>query len=422
MDHKTLLDWVALHLAVLHRPRLGAVLLAHAGTPTRLLHAPRDALPDCADSAWAALQVLRAAVPWSDATAALQACERRGIALLCRDTVDYPPWLHEIADPPLVLFVRGDATLLQRSAVAVVGTRKPSPYGVQITDALVAGLQQSGLVVVSGLAFGIDAAAHRAALAVRMPTVAVLASGVDYITPRGHYHLGERIAAEAVLCSEYPPGMGANPFHYPQRNRIISGLSLGVVVVEGAVRSGTMWTARHAAEQGRLVFAVPGGAGHLQSAGPHHLIREGAILVERAEHIVEALAPLRDVPVRAAAAGSALPLTQLDMESHAPSRRMAVSAAAGHTLPLTQPSPQRERGVEAPQGTAGRYLSTSDRQRPGRDDKAPDPYGLGTFLQIPRQLPEIVARAQASVGDVLQWLTHAELSGLVRRDPRGYVL
>lgn len=393
MNDTTLLDWVSLHLAVLHRPRFGAALLRYGGTASRVLHAPRAELPEFADVAWAALQDLRAALPWPEAEAAVRLCARRGITVVCRDAPEYPHSLRELADPPLLLFVRGDHSLLQHAAVAVVGTRKPSAYGLQITEALVRGWQGAGLAVVSGLAFGIDAAAHRAALAAGIPTVAVLASGVDCITPRGHYHLGERIAAEGVVCSEYPPGMGANPYHYPQRNRIISGLSLGVVVVEGAVQSGTMWTARHAAEQGRLVFAVPGGAGHIQSAGPHHLIREGAILVERSEHVLEALAPLLGrVPIGA------------------PRSKSAISV------------PVSEIGTAGRSASENRRPVTETRQCPGPDVNGPDPYGLGPFLQTPRQLPEIVAQAGVSVMDVLQWLTHAELNGLVRREPRGYVL
>jgi DNA processing protein len=201
----------------------------------------------------------------------------------------YPPLLRQIADPPLVLYVRGDASALTGHSVAVVGTRRPTAYGTSVTLRLAADLAQRGLVITSGMARGIDSAAHRGALEAKGKTVAVLGSGLDVIYPRENQKLADRIAESGAVISEFPLGTSPAPENFPIRNRIISGLALGVVVVEAAEYSGSLITARLALEQNREVFAVPGNITAAQSFGPNHLIKQGAKLVDNWMDVVEEL-------------------------------------------------------------------------------------------------------------------------------------
>ncbi len=201
--------------------------------------------------------------------------------------------LRAIPDPPARLFCRGDAAALQRPSVAIVGSRRCTRQGGEIAFALARDLAAQGLCIVSGLAYGIDAAAHRGALtatAGQGTTVAVLGGGLGRIYPRAHQQLAaEIVAAGGALATEYAPGAEPRKHHFPARNRIVSGLCLGVVIVEASDRSGSLITARMALEQGRDVMAVPSLVSSPLSAGCHRLIREGAALVERAEHVLEAL-------------------------------------------------------------------------------------------------------------------------------------
>lgn len=211
----------------------------------------------------------------------------------------YPPLLHEIADPPLVLHVRGDASLLSAPSVAIVGSRRASPYGINAAARLACDLAEAGVVVVSGLARGIDGAAHASTLDAKGKTVAVLGTGIDVAYPREHARLHDRVAREGVLVSEFAPGTIPRAQNFPFRNRIISGLSLGTVIVEATSRSGSLITARLAAEQGREVFAVPGPIFSAASEGPHRLIQYGAKLVHDVGDIFDEIASLPR-PVRAA--------------------------------------------------------------------------------------------------------------------------
>lgn len=210
--------------------------------------------------------------------------------LLCTEE-DFPPQLEAIPDPPAALFVKGDAALLLRPQVAIVGARKAQVPGLANARRFAAGLAEGGLLVTSGLADGIDGAAHEAALDAGQPTVAVIGTGPDRVYPRKHHALARRIAAEGAIVSEYPPGTGGLAHHFPQRNRIIAGLSLGVVVVEAGLRSGSLITARVAGEQGRDVFALPGSIHNPLAEGCHALIADGARLVQRPDEVLAALAP-----------------------------------------------------------------------------------------------------------------------------------
>ncbi len=218
----------------------------------------------------------------------------------------YPPALLQTADPPLLLYLQGDAARLQAPSLAMVGSRHPTAQGVDNARAFATALARQGYTVVSGLAVGIDAAAHEGALAAgpgAAGTVAVVGTGLDRVYPAHHHALAHRIAGAGALLSEFAPGTPPLRENFPQRNRLIAGLSLGTLVVEAALRSGSLITARLAAEAGREVFAIPGSIHAPQSRGCHALLKQGAKLVETAEDIVEELRGASAArPLKAAAA------------------------------------------------------------------------------------------------------------------------
>jgi len=263
------------------------------------------------------------------------AARRAGIDALPWGHPDYPPALASIADAPFVLWLKGSATCFAKPAVAIVGSRAATPYGLEASSRLAGDLAASGVLVVSGLARGIDSAAHRAALAAAGDTVAVLGSGVDVVYPPEHVRLAAQVAAHGALVSEFPPGTMPVAFHFPARNRIISGLSQAVVVVEAAERSGSLITAGFALEQGREVMAVPGSVLSGRHRGCHALIRDGAAVVESAGDVLAELRgtcwggstpwrdPLSPDPVlRAMAPGESYDVEALGAETGLPPSRL----------------------------------------------------------------------------------------------------
>ncbi|GAB3790825.1 DNA-processing protein DprA [Dyella agri] len=214
-----------------------------------------------------------------------------GHRLLRCTEADFPPQLETIPQPPGALFVAGDAGLLLHPQVAIVGARGASPAGLDHARRFARALALAGFTVVSGMADGIDGAAHEAALEAGGATVAVVGTGPDRVYPRKHHALARRIAAQGVVVSEFPPGTAARADHFPRRNRIISGVALGTVVVEAGLQSGSLITARLAGEQGREVFALPGSILNPLARGCHRLIRDGARLVEDPAEVIEALTP-----------------------------------------------------------------------------------------------------------------------------------
>jgi len=215
--------------------------------------------------------------------------------LVAWDDADYPRLLREIPDPPILLYVVGRRALLMTPQVAIVGSRNPTPAGRENATAFAQSLATAGITVTSGLALGVDGAAHRGALTAGAPTIAVAGTGLDRVYPARHRELAHEIAQQGALVSEFPPGTPPRPENFPVRNRIISGLSLGTLVVEAAIQSGSLITARLATEQGREVFAIPGSIHAPQARGCHALIRQGAKLVETAQDILEELGPLAHV-------------------------------------------------------------------------------------------------------------------------------
>jgi len=214
---------------------------------------------------------------------------RLGFGLICYQDAAYPETLRTIDDFPVLLFYRGDLHSLGRPCIALVGSRRATSYGLEIGHRLGAELAESGIAVVSGVAAGIDGAVHGGALSTDGVTIGVLGCGLDVVYPRQHGNLYKQIARQGVLLSEYPCGTRPDGFRFPARNRIISGLSLAVVVVEATLKSGSLITARLALDQGREVFAVPGRIDSPTSAGTHALLRDGAQLIASGKDILVAL-------------------------------------------------------------------------------------------------------------------------------------
>lgn len=219
------------------------------------------------------------------------------IQFLCFKDAGYPRQLKNIFDPPAVLFLRGKTSPDDELAVAVVGARKPTPYGQIVAEKLAKDLAAVGVTVVSGMARGIDTSAHKGALSAGGRTLAVLGCGLDVVYPRENKKLMEQIAETGAVLSEFPPGSAPEAWHFPARNRVISGLSLGTVVVEAGEKSGALITANFALEQGRDVMAVPGNVTGSLSRGPHRLIKQGARLVEGAGDIIDELGLERLFPL-----------------------------------------------------------------------------------------------------------------------------
>ena len=291
--HRDLDSWQRLGTAAGIGPVLFRQLVTHFGTPGRVLQASSDELRGLPGIDAKRAGAIRQAARTPLANGWQARLRRLRVTIRTYRDRTYPQRLLSIYDFPPVLYLRGTIRPADELAVAVVGSRQASPYGRRITRRLVAGLSRCGVTVVSGLARGIDTEAHRAALECGGRTIAVLGSGIDVIYPRENRALSERIAGRGAVVSELAPGTTPEPGFFPRRNRIISGLSLGVVIVEARRRSGALITARCAADQGREVYAVPGPVDQPGSLGPHLLIQDGAKLVTGVEDIFEEIPQLR---------------------------------------------------------------------------------------------------------------------------------
>lgn len=263
----------------------------------------------------------RASPDWRAVDADLRWLQAAGRHLLTVSMPAYPVPLRHIADPPPVLFVVGRAQALSNLQLAVVGSRRATPCGVETAKRFSAELAERGLTITSGLALGIDAASHRGAMAVGGCTLAVAAHGLDSVYPRRHQRLAGQVAEHGALVSEFSPGTPPLAGHFPRRNRLISGLSLGVLVVEAARRSGSLITARLAGEQGREVFAVPGPIQSPLARGCHDLIRQGAKLVEQVADILEEL-PVDVAPAPAVRVSASKPAAGVPADLDSAHRRV----------------------------------------------------------------------------------------------------
>jgi len=300
MDRDELAAW----LRLIETPQVGREsarkLLAAFGSPQAVLAAPTAARKEIVSATTAT-----ALAQEPDALAALvettvswlaSATDDAPRQVLTLGDPSYPSLLLETADPPLLMYLQGDASLLQAPSLAVVGSRNPTPQGRENAHAFSAHLSQAGLTIVSGLALGIDGAAHEGGLSGAGRTIAVIGTGLDRVYPRRHLELAHRISAQGLMLSEYSLGTPPLPPNFPMRNRIIAGLTRGTLVVEAALQSGSLITARLASEAGRDVFAIPGSIHSPQSRGCHALIKQGAKLVETGQDVLEELPSYRPPP------------------------------------------------------------------------------------------------------------------------------
>ena len=340
-----------LWLRLLRSRRVGIAtffrLLSEHGSPAAAL----DALPEIARAAG----VERYQTFCEEAARAeLSRGADAGATLICYGTPEYPEALYDLSDPPPILWARGDISLLNKPSIGMVGARNASSLGGRTARMLAAELSEQGHVIVSGLARGIDTSAHIASL--EHGTIAVLAGGVDVIYPSENAHLARDISLKGLLISEQPMGLAPQARHFPRRNRLISGLSIGLVVVEAAAKSGSLITARNALDQGREVLAVPGHPFDARASGCNMLIRDGATLVRSAADVLETLAPLApDAPTLQSE-------LSLNIPPPPPERRGLAETAALHQQILSRlgPSPLPEdqliRDLAQPAATIGPVL------------------------------------------------------------------
>ena len=284
------LYWLALRMVPGLGTRKAGVLIDRFRSPQRIFRASVSELEDAGLHGGVARSIA-SGCSFEDAAAQQLKLRQTGTTLVSLGDATYPHPLRDIFDPPVTLFARGNIALLQDLTIGVVGTRRPTPYGMAASERLSADLAQAGLTIVSGMARGIDTAAHRGALSVNGKTIAVLGCGVDIVYPSENRRLATEIAAKGLIVSEFPMGSVAFPQNFPIRNRIISGMSSGLLVVEGAQYSGSAITAKLALDQGREVFAVPGNITSKMSWGPNLLIKQGAKLIQDWNDVVVDLPP-----------------------------------------------------------------------------------------------------------------------------------
>jgi DNA processing protein len=295
MDSDHYLEWLALALTPGLGARMAGKLLREMGSPQQIFNASLTELESHHLPA-AVAQAIHSRRPLSDAAKELAAAQAAGCKLLTWDEPEYPTRLREIYDPPPLLYVLGNIELLNKHLISIVGSRRPTPYGNQMAERLGRDLADRGIVVTSGMARGIDSCAHKGALSsAGGATIGILGSGIDVVYPKENKKIFADMQSRGAIISEFPMGTFPAPQNFPIRNRIIAGIALGVVVVEGAQYSGSLITARLAMEFGREVFGVPGNATQPTSFGPNQLIKQGAKLVTSWEDVIEEL----PTPVRA---------------------------------------------------------------------------------------------------------------------------
>jgi DNA processing protein len=365
-------DMLALHLVAGLGPRLTAALLERFGTAGAVLRASSDRLQSVPHIGAKLGAELSAAMQHVDVDAELARLEKSRVRLVMMGTPEYPAALAEIHDPPYLLYVRGKLLEQDAKAIAIVGSRHCTSYGKRIGERLAAGLARAGYTIVSGLARGIDGAAHRATLEAGGRTVAVLAGGLSSIYPPEHTELADEIEKSGALVTESSMEQQPLPGTFPPRNRIISGLSRAVVLVEAAERSGALITARHAGDQGRTVMAVPGPVDQMASGGTNSLIRQGAVLVRSVDDVLE-----------------------------------EVQGLFGGGIRETEAVRSSEKGEPVPAAVVG--------PPPGLD---PVQLSLWQFLEgSPRHLDEMVQQLGLSVSQLAGILLGLEMKKVVRRLP-----
>ncbi|MDX3807396.1 DNA-processing protein DprA [Bosea thiooxidans] len=393
------LDWLRLIRSEGIGPRSFRSLMKRFGGAGPVL----EALPDLARQAGRAIRIC----PESEAEREMAGLIRLGGRFIALGEADYPRPLQAIDSAPPLFALMGNAAVLCSPAVAMVGSRNASAAGLTLTRRLAREIGEAGFAVVSGLARGIDTAAHEASLATG--TVAVLAGGLDRIYPPQNSGLAERIAAGGALVSEMPLGWEPRARDFPRRNRIVSGLALGTVVVEAARRSGSLITARFANEQGRQVFAVPGSPLDPRAEGGNHLIREGATLCAAAAHVVEALQPMVGRPA------------DLFDQPRAMQEDVGTDARVSFWDELDLPDVARPPFAEADRAEPDSYLRLPlvpvAAGSAGEGDIGP--HLLGLLSPTPIALDDLVRASGHSAREVGRVLVELELAGAVLRHPGG---
>jgi DNA processing protein len=365
MELDSSLSWLALALTPGIASRLSARLLREFGSPDGVFHARRSALEACNVPAPVAQAIVNKEA-FQRAEKEVAAARRIGCRLINWSEPEFPQALLQIYDPPVLLYARGDAQILNLPSLGIVGTRRPTIYGTQMAERLGRDLAARGLIIVSGMARGIDAIGHQGALAVNGRAIGVLGTGIDVCYPKENKKLYEKVLERGAILSEFPIGAHPAPENFPIRNRIIAGMPLGVIIVEGKQYSGSLITARLAMEFGREVFGVPGNVTQAVSFAPNQLIKQGAKLVTCAEDVIEEL----PTPIRAA-------LVQAE-QPEAEQRNLWVSASL--------------------------------------DGSAKKIYEL-LSAEEPRAIDDIVERSGLHSSEVLATLFDLEMKGIVRQLP-----
>ncbi len=328
----------------------------------------------------------------------LDTCDRMGIWIMTCQDADYPARLRHIYDAPCVLYGKGKRIHFdEEPAIAVVGTRKCSSYGKKVAATLGFQLAYRGMLVISGLASGVDTAAIAGALRAGVPVVGVLGGGIDVVYPRENKDLYRKVAETGVLLSEYPPGTRPLGPHFPVRNRIMSGLSLGVIVVEGPMRSGALITARHALEQGRDVFAVPGNIDSPLSLGPNRLLRDGAIPVLQADDVIAEY--FEQYPTK-------LRFSPEMMGYAAPNQQEKIASFKEKGLESTKKEVDKKETKD--------YIDLNDSANPFTEEER---IILRSLETKPMQVDELAERTKLVSSQLLSALTVLELRGVVLQTP-----
>ncbi|MEW6674886.1 MAG: DNA-processing protein DprA [Nitrospirota bacterium] len=284
--------WIALSMLPDIGPASCRSLLSVFGTPEGIFNVGLDDLLSVEGIGIFRAENIKRFSLWKDVEKQLRVLEKKGIKVIGFGDLSYPEMLREIEDAPIVIYTKGDIQPEDRYSIAIVGSRKPTPYGTSVTEEISEELASMGFTIVSGMARGIDALSHMGALRSGGRSIAVLGSGIDVPYPPENKGLMNKIIDSGCIVSEFPPGTPPNRENFPRRNRLISGLSLGVLVIEATSDSGSLITARHAIEQNREVFAIPGNIISPNSEGTNELIKQGAKLVQKTGDIVEELAPV----------------------------------------------------------------------------------------------------------------------------------
>jgi DNA processing protein len=336
-DSQARADWLRIALTPGIGPALFHSLISKFGSPTSVLgksETELQSVPKIPPATIKALQATTEGKREAEVQREMEAMEKRGVSLLTVDDPGFPPQLKEIPTPPVLLFLRGSLVPEDKMAVAVVGTRRCDSYGLKMAREIAGDLAGKGVTIVSGLAHGIDAAAHKGALAAGGRTLAFLPCGFETIYPPEHHELAEEVVQHGALITEFTMKVQPIPRCFPPRNRLVSGISLGVLVVQAPAKSGAMITARLAMEQNREVFALPGRVNEIGSEGPHRLILDGAKLVRNAGDVLDELKGHygANLPTKRPSARQPAQVQVITPESAGPQKVATQSAASKKTI------------------------------------------------------------------------------------------